>query len=575
VSEPNHCAATVNVIGLGNPGDSGKADANVSAAYESLMGRLLSGQSNNSQGMPDQKASLTIPTYEGDNEKLRSMIDDPDGNDNYSSKSQVAAKELVATMELTSKKCPGSHTVFVGHDFGAATIRLAAHSLTPEQTSRVSGVWLMADPSRDVLDDEVATFNGASSDPIIGDATAGGTLKFYGIRGTGYGFSADLKDKVLTVCFPDDLECNQDMDFVWHKEKFIASHGGSLAALHVLKTQYTDSHVTAIASGWIASRVLDDVDEARATNASGTGQDASGSPLHKYLEYMNRDAAGAQVVQDEAGHPETITSCDADYAVIGLRGSGQNADGSVTDKNGDEVTSAPVDGVTYHGGKPAQGGPVIGGFPEFLATSAWQIKTTLPSDKKIRFIPILYAAVAVEGTLLPNKDGQTNFPRFFESATQGAALLDNKIRELEAKCPNTKIVLMGYSQGAQSVHQTLHGVDEDHAKNIAAVLFISDPLRYGHDPVPFSFDPKKDPNGFAGQYSALLPSSGINGNTDRAKFSIPETFFGKVVEICDVSDLVCSSVPGANIATHSEAYRQESHYVFPAAWAAGKLLHSK
>jgi predicted alpha/beta hydrolase family esterase len=528
---------------MGNPGDSGKADVYVSAAYDSLRGKLLRNQSSDPQGITDEKVSLTIPTYEGDNEKLRSMIDDPDGNDNYSSKSQVAAKELVATMELTSKKCPGSHTVFVGHDFGAAAIRLAAHSLTPEQTSRVSGVWLMADPSRDVLDDEVATFNGASSDPIIGDATAGGTLKFYGIRGTGYGFSADLKDKVLTVCFPDDLECNQDMDFVWHKEKFIASHGGSLAALHVLKTQYTDAHVNVTASGWVASRVWKDVDAARATNTSGTSQGTSASPLQKYLEYVNQDAAGAQVIQDEVGHPENITSCEADYAVIALRGSGERIDGNDYDQNGDRIEYAPVDGVIYTGGRPAMGGPIIDAFTAFPATAAWKIKMELPSDKKIRFIPVKYAAVGLDKSF-----GSGHIQSYFDSATQGASMLQNKVLELAAKCPQTKIILMGYSQGAQAVHQTLHGTDRSTAEKISGVLLIADPLRRGDDPIPLPYDAKDNPDAFAPKGSGLYSTNGIMAGTatlwrlglSKDSYAIPDYFSNKVVEICDLKDVVCN-----------------------------------
>ena len=573
VSESDRCAATVNVIGLGNPGDGGP-DAIVSSAYEALKKKLIAVQENDPQGVTSEKVSLTIPTYEGDTQKLRSMIDDMDGSDDYASKISAASNALTDALELSGKKCPGSHVVFIGHGFGAAAIRLAVHLPTPQQNQRISGVWLIADQSRDSTENDIATFNGESDHPTVGDATAGGTLNFYGIRGTSFDFTTDIRSKVLTVCFPDDLECNLDMEFVQHKENFIASHGGSLAALHNLKKQYTDTIVTDESANWISSRVGKDVDAARASKNNGAGQSASASPLQKYLNYVNQDAAGAQVVQDDMDHPDAITSCDADYAVIGLRGSGQNADGTMNDNNGDKLTPAPVNGSTYYGGQPAQGGPVIEGFPEFLASSAWKIKTTLPTDKKIRFIPVEYAAVALEGTLLPNKDNQTNFPRFFESATQGAALLDNKIRELEAKCPNTKMVLMGYSQGAQSVHQTLYGVDEDHAKNIAAVIFVSDPLRRSEESVPFVYDPMQYPNEFAEQGSMLFSTAGSMGVVN-SSFPIPETFRGKVVEICDLRDIVCNAVRGASIPPHSEAYRHDDHFVFPATWAAQNLMNNK
>ncbi|KAI6369768.1 hypothetical protein MCOR25_004395, partial [Pyricularia grisea] len=45
------------------------------------------------------------------------------------------------------------------------------------------------------------------------------------------------------------------------------------------------------------------------------------------------------------------------------------------------------------------------------------------------------------------------------------------------KCPNTKIVLSGYSQGAQVVHKTAGVLSADVASKITAVLTLGDPYQ--------------------------------------------------------------------------------------------------
>lgn len=596
VDSSNRCPGTVKVIGLGNSGESGKPDAEVQAAYDALRMSLLRNQESDPHGLTDRTLNLFVPAFEGDTIPVGSLIDNPDlyGNDSYYPRSQKAANSIIDAID-TSAECSGSHVVLIGHGFGASAIRRAAASITPEQASHVSAVWLISDPNRNSLDKDTALFNGRPGDHFSNDGTAGGSLKFSGNRGTSNGFGPYFENKVASVCVPDDLECNRDQEFVLShtRDKFIAKRGG-VEALHRLEKPYTDPMFNVQVAYWVAPLVLQDVERSIAAKDEVRNA-AQASPLQKYLTYVNHNAPGALVVQDEANKPDSITSCEADYAVIALRGSGENVDGSDKDENGDPIEYSPVDGVTYAGGRPSNGGPIIDSFTSFPATAAWKIKTELPSDKKIRFIPVKYAAVALEGTLMPNP--KMDPQRYLDSATQGASMLQNKTLELIAKCPETKIVLVGYSQGAQGVHQMIHGADEATASKIAGVLLIADPLRRGDDLIPLPYDAKEYPNQFAPKGSKLYSTNGIMGGTyilyrlglSKNTYAMPSYFNGKVVEICNYEDAVCNGgelfgdlvskvTPGMEdntiALTHVSVYRFGDHYEFPATWAAQKLMKS-
>lgn len=57
----------------------------------------------------------------------------------------------------------------------------------------------------------------------------------------------------------------------------------------------------------------------------------------------------------------------------------------------------------------------------------------------------------------------------------GAESLRTMLRTTTQKCPNTKIVVGGYSQGAQVVHRALEGCDREIVKKVAAVVLFGDP----------------------------------------------------------------------------------------------------
>jgi cutinase len=72
-------------------------------------------------------------------------------------------------------------------------------------------------------------------------------------------------------------------------------------------------------------------------------------------------------------------------------------------------------------------------------------------------------AGAAEGETDPkNAQGSTNMAMFAEKAVQ--------------QCPSTKVVLSGYSQGAQQVHGALLNLQEDTTSKVAAAVTFGDPF---------------------------------------------------------------------------------------------------
>ncbi|KAF9737718.1 hypothetical protein PMIN06_002341 [Paraphaeosphaeria minitans] len=59
----------------------------------------------------------------------------------------------------------------------------------------------------------------------------------------------------------------------------------------------------------------------------------------------------------------------------------------------------------------------------------------------------------------------------------GTTTMTNLISQTASRCPNTKIVLSGYSQGAQLVHNAAQKTSAANAAKVAAVVVFGDPKR--------------------------------------------------------------------------------------------------
>ncbi|KAF2146200.1 carbohydrate esterase family 5 protein [Aplosporella prunicola CBS 121167] len=93
-----------------------------------------------------------------------------------------------------------------------------------------------------------------------------------------------------------------------------------------------------------------------------------------------------------------------------------------------------------------------------------QLSTALSSDLATQ--GVTYAADvngAIQGSISPK-------------TAQGATTMASLTKDVVARCPDTKVVLAGYSQGAQQVHGALMNLDGAALKAVAAVVTFGDPL---------------------------------------------------------------------------------------------------
>jgi len=61
-------------------------------------------------------------------------------------------------------------------------------------------------------------------------------------------------------------------------------------------------------------------------------------------------------------------------------------------------------------------------------------------------------------------------------SVQGSTMMKNKAQEYVEKCPGIKLVLGGYSQGAQVTHHALEGANAKTREAVRAVVLFGDPL---------------------------------------------------------------------------------------------------
>lgn len=140
--------------------------------------------------------------------------------------------------------------------------------------------------------------------------------------------------------------------------------------------------------------------------------------------------------------------------------------------------------------------------------------------------------------LIPGSDMESvDYPALLDpyiiSETAGIANMTKLITAFANKCPKTKMVLMGYSQGAHVTSDILCGASEkgfpetkplsrNFAKNIAAVVLMGDP----------SFTANQTFNVGTSHGSGIFPRLNPGGC---------DCFASKIMSICDAGDMFCEA----------------------------------
>lgn len=141
-----------------------------------------------------------------------------------------------------------------------------------------------------------------------------------------------------------------------------------------------------------------------------------------------------------------------DVIFIGARGSGEPSDA----------------------GQPKQSTNVkdkMQGFGDTVASMAYSIKQQLPQETTTSFIPVDYMALSVAEAMKMDSKYPTSVKTGVDSGTP-------LVKEAIASCPWSKIILMGYSQGAHVMHEIVMRLDRNERDHISSALLIADPIRY-------------------------------------------------------------------------------------------------
>jgi hypothetical protein len=227
--------------------------------------------------------------------------------------------------------------------------------------------------------------------------------------------------------------------------------------------------------------------------------------------------AGMAVAGLAAGTAAAAPAC-ADFHWIGAAGSGQR-DGAGLNANG--------------------------GMGDVVYQSYQQLRADLlASERTITAEAVRYPAAPV-----PVEGGLGGWLDFMGSVDDGVDATAEQFKAFTEQCPDTKVVLAGYSQGAMVIHRNLHNLADD--PHVAAALLIADGDRL---PVDTTINMGS---------TAVVPGSGKGvaqehsflASTDTAM--LPPQIGARTISVCDVGDPVCDYDPAmpemsaAGIAIHT------------------------
>ena len=176
-------------------------------------------------------------------------------------------------------------------------------------------------------------------------------------------------------------------------------------------------------------------------------------------------------------------------------------------------------------------------------------------------------AVQYPAAPVPLGGGLGGWMDFMDSVEDGTDATADQLEAFTARCPQTKVVLAGYSQGAMVIHRNLHDLAED--SHVVAALLVADGDRLPADTTINMGSAAVVPGigkGVAQEHSLLA-------STDTSP--LPPQIGARTVSVCDVGDPVCDydadtdEVPASAIAIHT-AYAPASSG--PHAW--GTPLYS-
>lgn len=212
------------------------------------------------------------------------------------------------------------------------------------------------------------------------------------------------------------------------------------------------------------------------------------------------------------------------------------------------------------------------GFANTKAVASFE--KLLPGGTTVKRVVVPYTPATVDyyvhnaGEVTAHKNG-----------VEGAkALIVSTVSETLKNCPQTKLVIVGYGQGAEAAHQAASMISAHQQDSLGAVWLIADPILNAKDPNEFRY--YGGDNKATGRSGAMIDilSQAVEDSTRpfRAQLAPKDTTFpasltGKVVSVCSHGDATCESNTGAMMFDPRAAYSTPSLIDVPARFVATAL----
>jgi len=200
---------------------------------------------------------------------------------------------------------------------------------------------------------------------------------------------------------------------------------------------------------------------------------------------------------DPTGAREQPSGC-ADVQIVGVRGQGQSLDAH-------RGLGAEVDGIAK----------------------------ALAAD--------LGSAGTVRTTAIRHASGLGSWDEYVEDVAEGRELLGERLRSIAAECPDTRVAVIGFSQGSQIAREEL-ATELELAHDVDALVLVGSPLRDPSSP----FRHVELPGGVPSAGGRLAPGPDLGDLSERT------------VEACVTGDTVCASDGSSDIAVHRKAYEKSA-----------------
>jgi hypothetical protein len=217
--------------------------------------------------------------------------------------------------------------------------------------------------------------------------------------------------------------------------------------------------------------------------------------------------------------PDPEEPACADYAIFGLRGSGQTASDESGFGREVGVVKDRLEEVLKNNGKTST--------PKAIDYDSLGVDS-LVGDL---FSPLI-------GWPVDNKRVGESTRYFAESMFGGSLKLQDAVLEYEARCREAgkqpgQMVMIGYSQGAAAVNWFSRQLSQSQRER-SSIVTIADPLRHTRDDNNVAFD-----------LGSARPSLGImqlpQTRFNRTFTPLPLNVAGRSVSLCDARDIVCDT----------------------------------